>query len=247
MEKVELKIEPKNGEVIIRTGSAPEIQSPVPIVIDGQISAPRVFYEARKDFEGARVSTIIDGPAFSPGNTHVIVNRNTRMIILRQGDQNAYSNQISGSLKISKEFKELDINGTTGRRTQELAKLLRRYLFLFLDREAGMKLISDLMNFKGSVNANVQDAKDTRGNRKNAIEVSVTSNIPVNFEISLPFFYGHPTVRIWVDIVLEANGTNLDCFLQSDYAYEYFETAANRIIDDEIKPFYEAGFAVIEV
>lgn len=247
MEKVELKIEPKNGEVIIRTGSAPEINPPVAIKIDGQISAPRIFYESRKDHQDARVSTILDGPAFSPGNTHVIVNRDKTTITLYQGDQNYHQNEVSGQLLVSKEFKDLGINGQNGRRTQELAKLLRKYSYLFTDREAGMKLISDLMNFKGSVNANVQDTKDTRGNRKNAIEVSVTSNIPVNFEISIPLFYGHPAIRIWVEIVLEPNGANLDCFLQSDYVYEYFEKAADEIIDAEIKPFSDAGFAVIEV
>jgi hypothetical protein len=255
MEDVKLQITPAGPELVIRTGEAPKIEPPTPINISGQITAPRLFFEARKGQtrpvagESLAIANLrTPPPEFPILDCHVIVDWNNRTIKFVQEDRSYWKNTITGTLNFSKVFREFDVNGTTPRRPQELAKLLKRYLFLFSDRENAMKLISDLMNFKGSIKADVEDSKDNRGNRKNSVAVAVETNIPVSFVLQLPVFDGRPKVAFPVEIVIEAqNNQAVDCYLQSTDVYEFIEEETSAILEEEIKPFQDAGFAVIEV
>lgn len=252
MEDVKVHVYPTSTEVVIRSGEAPKIEPPTPINISGQITAPRLFFEARKGetylrFDGGPLPAE-PTPMFAVRDCHVIVDRNNRTIKFVQEDRSYWKNTITGTLHFSKVFREFDVNGTTPRRPQELAKLLKRYLFLFSDRENAMKLISDLMNFKGSIKADVEDSKDNRGNRKNSVAVAVETNIPVSFVLQLPVFDGRPKIAFAVEIVIEAqNNQAVDCYLQSTDVYAFIEDETDTIIEDETKPFRDAGFAVIDV
>lgn len=250
MQEFKVQVIPTGSEIFIRTGDAPKIEPPTPINISGHITAPRVFFEARKGQTRPVALTDLRTslPEFPILACHVIVDRNNRTITFVQEDRSYWKNTITGTLGFSKIFKEFDINGTTPRRPQELAKLLKRYLFLFSDRETAMKLISDLMNFKGSIKADVEDSKDTRGNRKNSVTVAVETNVPVSFLLQLSVFDGRPKAAFPVEIVIEAqNNQAVDCYLQSTNIYEFIEEETTSILEEEIKPFQDAGFAVIEV
>lgn len=255
MEDVKLHFSPTGSELVIRTGDAPKIEAPTPINITGQITAPRVFFEARKGetrrFTGeslAMVNLRTPLPEFPIIDCHVIVDRNNRTIKFIQNDRDFFKNTITGTLNFAKVFRDFDVNGTVPRRPQELAKLLKRYLFLFSDRPAAMQLISDLMNFKGSIKSDVEDSKDNRGNKKNSVSIAVETNVPVSFLLQLPVFEGRPKVAFSVEIVIEAQSNQaVDCYLQSTDVYEFIEEETAVILEEEITPFKEAGFAVIEV
>lgn len=252
MEELKVQVMPTGSEIFIRTGDAPRIEPPTPISISGQITAPRLFFEARKGetrlaFGHGQLPSE-PTPLFTIGDCHVIVDRNNRTITFIHDDRSYWKNTITGTLNFSKVFKQFDVNGTAPRRPQELAKLLKQYLFLFSDRETAMKLISDLMNFKGSIKADVEDSKDNRGNRKNSVTIAVESNIPISFLLQLPVFDGRPKVAFHVEIVIEAqNNQAVDCYLQSTDVYEFIEEETTSILKEEIKPFQDAGFAVIDV
>lgn len=239
------KIEPQSNELTIRSGQASTIKDPVPINISGQITAPKIFYLARKDDQGGALPG--QEVIFSPGTCHLIVNRKERQITLIQGDQSFFKNVVTGTLRTSKEFEALWINQDKSRSPKELAKVLRRYQYLFPNKEEGMKIVSDLMSFNGTVKAQVENTRDDRGNRKNSVTVSVESNIPIQFDMTLPIFEGMGKARLRIEILLEAQGQSVDCFLQSLEAFELVESETDRIIDEEVKPFNEAGIPVIEV
>lgn len=253
MEDVKVHLYPTSAEIVVRSGDAPKIEAPTPINISGQITAPRVFFEARRGqarpvFLTPLQSKPEPSPEFPILDCHVVVDRNNRTIKFVQNDRDHFKNTITGTLKFAKVFRDFDVNGTTPRRPQELAKLLKRYLFLFSDRPAAMQLISDLMNFKGSIKADVEDSKDTRGNKKNSVSIAVETNVPVSFLLQLPVFEGRPKVAFAVEIVIEAQSNQaVDCYLQSTDVYEFIEEETATILEEEITPFKEAGFAVIEV
>lgn len=229
----------ENGEIIIRTGDAPEIAPPVKIQISGEITAPRVYYEAKK----GNIT-----PDFKPGITHVIVSRDKAQIILIHNDKDYYQDQISGALVFSSECQALGINSTNSPKTPlELAKLLKRNRHLFADAEQGMRIISDLMDFQGTVKAEIKEAKDNRGNRKNSLAVSVETNIPVEFGLKIPMFKGQAAQYFGVEILLEANGNSILCFLESARFMEMVDREIDNIIDQEIAVFKDDGLAVIEV
>ncbi|MDV7394403.1 hypothetical protein RZS08_23675, partial [Arthrospira platensis SPKY1] len=148
---------------------------------------------------------------------------------------------MTGELRMAKEFDALWINQDKSRSPKDLAKILRRYQYLFSNKEEGMKIISDLMSFTGTVKAQVESTRDDRGNRKNSVTVSVESNIPIQFNMTLPIFEGIEKGRLRIEILLEAQGQSVDCFLQSLEAFELIEAGTNHIIDEEVEPFNEAG------
>jgi hypothetical protein len=222
-----------NGEITFRTGKAPDIQPPVPIIFKGQIQAPRVFYEARKE-------------EFSPTNSHVVVSLEEKTICLKQNDRSAFANEITGELEFSPEYKALGINSDVSRSPQALAKVLKRYRFLFTDSHEGFKVIADLMAFKGSMKADVEASKDERGNKRNSVSVSVESNIPIEFNMRLPLFAGQPFITVTISILLESEGQSINCFLESLGALERINTEALEIITKEIQPFIDAGLPILD-
>lgn len=234
---------PGTYEIIIRSGEALELHDPKPLSETGVITAPADFYKIRKDEKRPGTET----PFFLKSSTLIRVNRRLGIIILLWDENSQFRQTITGSLNPSEYFDSLGINDYSTMRTpNELATLLKRNRFLFTDSEAAMKLIADLSRFKATVQTEVNQEKDDRGNKKNMIATSVESNIPVQFEISIPMFKGLPPEKIMVSIGIEMQGQQAVCYLESLQAKEYFESRRDAIFDEQLQVFKEDGIAIIE-
>ena len=234
--KVNVTAESGSSEIIMRTGDALKVYDPIPLRIQGQITAPREFYDTRK----------IQGGYFNAHNTHITVNRDKGEIVLKHNESDNFFNQITGTLSPSTEYETLGINKDAPKSPQELATLLKRNRFLFADKQEGMKIISDLMAFKGSVKSDVEAVRDDRGNRKNSVQVAVESNVPLSFMLTLPLFKGGEKQRLKVDILLEAKGHIVDCYLESIEAIEAMQERRSEVIDEQLSAFKTDGITVIE-
>jgi hypothetical protein len=237
-QKTVFQVLPQDGTITIRTGDAPKIFPPENIEIAGTITAPRIFYEARK----GHIT-----PDFTPGNTHVIVIRKNKSITLTYNDTSHFRHIINGRLAYSEEYRKLAINELTSYSPMELAKLLKRNRRLFADQAEGMRVISDLMNFQGSVKADIEKQEDGRGNKRNRVAVSVESNIPIEFSLKIPMFVGEPAQFFNVEIALEAQGQSVVCFLESPRFLDLTEMESERILEQELEVFRAAGLAVIDL
>lgn len=240
-DKITINAQP--GELVIRHGAAPEIHDPVQLVIKGQITAPRRYYDARKN-----LLTALGMPYFALATTHIVVNREKMSICLKHNEHDKFGSIITGELELSAEYKELSINSGSAYTTADLAKKLRNVRYLFENREEGMKLIGALMKFTGTINAQVEAHKDTSGNKRTLHDVAVVSNIPEFILLKIPIFKGQDPTRLKVEINLDTrSNTAVDCYLESPEALQIIHDERNKIIDEQIDPFIQDGITVFEV
>jgi hypothetical protein len=234
------------GEIIIRHGDAPKVYDPIPIRITGQITAPRKFYDSRKSFL-VMETTESEIPYFHRTETHVIVDRHQGHITLIRNESDQFREEITGRLEFSPEYEMLGINGGKSYQANDLAKLLRQYRYLFPDRDAGMRLVTELAQFRAVVTAETENSKDQRGNKKNALAVAVDSNVPLEFQLRIPIFKGFSPVDLKIEIALDSRGHVVDCFLESPEALQTISDTRDLIFDEQLNAFLEDGITVIEI
>jgi len=239
-QKFEVKVSEGVTDVIIRTGDAPAVYDPVAVRINGNIMAPRAWFDPR------RTQTNGLDQYFGIKTTHVQVDRYNGTIMLVHGENDLFRTVITGTLDVSPEYKELGINSGKAYTPQELGNKLREMRYLFPDREQGMKLVSELKNFVATVSASVEDKKDTRGAKKSLLDVSVESNIPMEVMLKIPVFKGFPAIDLKVEIVLDSRGHAVDCFLESPEATQIIKTERDEIINHQLTAFEEHGLSIVE-
>lgn len=141
--------------------TANEIKKPQPLNVEGLISAPRKFYEARKDltrFIGK------DGPVpyFERQNTYVLHSLTERKISLVYRNGEGDMECIAGSLDWSPEFLAFFSEGLTFT-PEELLNLFIKYRYCLRYKEQATMLISELRNLKFSANEGAKKAKKGKG------------------------------------------------------------------------------------
>lgn len=245
MEDTKLQIQVKEGvtDVIVRTGEAPAVYDPIAVVISGQITAPRSFYDPRKG------QTKEDGsPYFGIKETHILVDRYKGTIKLIHGESEKFGTGITGTLELSKEYKDLGINEGKSYTPAELAKKLRNLRHLFPDKETGMKLVGELMQFNAKITSNVEQKQDTRANKKNLFESAVETNIPETVNLNVPIFKGFKPVNLKIEIVLDARSqTAVDCYLESPEALQTINDERDKIFDEQLSQFKTDKLTIIEL
>jgi len=253
MDSDNLKMIGGPGEYVLRTGAAPKIQEPQLLNVDGLISAPREFYEARKHLTrlvtgiGPMPFTPVEVPYFALVNTHVLFNLAKRKISLVTREKEYERECVTGTVYQSNEFSDFFASGSTFT-PASLAKHLSKYRYLLADQGQGMRLISELRNFKASVSADVKQANDRRGNKENALVVSAESNVPLEFDVRMPLFMGEPPSRFKVEIYVEVlGGSSFELTLEAPDVPLVVDASILEIFDRELKPFKDAGFAVLSI
>lgn len=244
MEKHSIEVKAAEGvtDVMVRYGEAAKIYDPVPVRISGQITAPRSWFDPRlgqKKENGA--------PYFGIQETHVLVDRYGGTITLIHGENEHFRTEVKGTLEVSPEYKEIGINSGRAYTAQELAKKLREIRYLFPDREKGLEIISELMNFSAKVTGNVEEKKDTRGGKKNLLEVSIETNAPLEFKLKIPVFKGFLPVELKIELVLDSRGHAVDIYLESPEAAEIIKKERDQIFDLQLAAFIEYGLSIVEI
>lgn len=236
-------------EIIVRKGNAPAVYDPVPLRINGQITAPARFYEARKAITIPLSDTVdISRPYFDKQLTHVLVDREAGTITLTVNESDNFYTQVVGTLGFSPEYEMLAINTGRTYTPAELGKLLRKNRHLFPDVEKGMELVSQLLNFKAKTTADVQQAQDTRGNKKNNFEIAVETNTPLDFRLKIPIFKGFAPVTLKIEISLDSRAAGIvDCFLESPDALKQIAEERDAIFTKQLETITADGITVIEL
>lgn len=228
------------GEIVIRHGDAAKVYDPSPVRINGQITAPRRYYDSRKN-------AAEPNPFFPITETHVLVNRQLGTIELVRNESDVFYDSIIGRLELSSEYQTLGINSGKSYTPADLAKALKALRYLFADKSTGMELVSQLNQFKATVSADVEATKDNRGNKKNALAVAVESNVPLEFNLKIPIFKGFDPVNLRIEIALDSRGHAVDCFLESPEAMETIQDTRNIIFDEQLSDFEKDGITIIKL
>ena len=249
MEKTDQKVvleNPVPGEytIVHRHGDAEPIKVLNPVVVSESaiITGPLEFYTVRKGM-------VLAGgkPYFPKEFTHVKVNREGGTIALIWGENKEEQQRISGSIDFSEQYKKLRLNDQQATCSpKELANNLKRFRFLFIDQDEAMKIIADLNTFNAQVKTNIVAEQNTRGGKKNMVETSVESNMPLTFKIKLEIYKGFPKQTLKVDICFNATSNSVECWLEINEALEWVEKQKVELFDVQLQPFKDDGIAVIE-
>lgn len=216
---VEQAVKDQVRELVIRTGKAQKETEPVKTEIKGAIDSPFRWLEKRL-------------PEIDQKTCYVIVDRESKVIILQVDESSEYGSLIQGSLKLSPELETFGIN--TGRYIThyEMAELLKMNRSLFENKQVAMNLVTDLQNFKAKVDKQIEDTDNRRGDKRFLLNQAVQSNLPEAFNLKIPIFRGQKPQTVSVEVYI--NASDFTCSLISAEANDIINETRDEIMDDVI-------------
>lgn len=159
-------------------------------------------------------------------------------IDLYYGIHRMFPAYIFGKLKLHPDLLKFSINGGKSYSTIELSDFFKMNRHYFENKDTAMKLVSELRNFEGKVNKEVEVKADTRANARFLISQVVESNIPNGFVLLLPVFVGQEKIRLEVEINITSD---FNCTLISPDLKQLIDESTKEVIDgelDKIKKLY---------
>lgn len=219
-------------EIVVREGNAEPIREKELIRLSGTITAPSEFWSKRKH---------------SPNKSNIVYSKTGKQIILTVNENSFFKKQIVGVLKSNPELDDFGVNSSSKKYTvKELADFLKMRKFFFKDREQASKIITNLQKFKASVQSQIEDFDNTRGNSKQLFEVKTDSNMDMDFVLKMPIFKGQPDRTFKVGINFSVRDKQIDIWLESEELRLIELTDIDTIFTKELRPFMEANVVCIE-
>jgi hypothetical protein len=211
--------------VTILEGKAPEHKFPKNNTISGNIDSVYRFIQDRKEEEQYQNKKSFCEVSLDNGTMKLTVNE--------QNHDGSYS--VNGKVELSKVFKELGINTTKRYEPLQLASLLRLKRAIFESHSAHAEIVSKLKNIKAEVIQNVEKSKQDNGDVKFLFQQEVQSNMPEAFNLILPLIKGGKKEKISVEVILEADGMNILCFLVSVDGQESIDSQLESLVEEQVK------------
>lgn len=218
----------EKAEIIIREVSSVNelpVKPPISPLLHGTITAPLEFLSKRK-------SEINQIPQ---QRCHINVSRENMDIHLVTNENDPYFiGHITGKLEYHPKFEEFGINSGKVWTPSGLGMFFKMNRFFFLTKEDNMKLVSDLMNFKATVDNKIERSLKESGDRTDNFAQVVNSNLPKAFLLEIPIFKGMPPEQIEVETFAIINGREVSFILISPGAQQLVEEIRNKIIDEQL-------------
>ncbi|MNX72857.1 hypothetical protein D3C86_1042280 [compost metagenome] len=138
---------------------------------------------------------------------------------------------IQGKLKLHPDLEKFAINSGKSYSTFELADFIKMNRHYFENKEYAMKLVSELRNFEGKVNRDLEAKTDERGNKRALINQVVESNIPSGFFLELPVFVGQDKIRLEIEVNINSS---FECSLISPDLKQLIDQESKSILDEQL-------------
>jgi hypothetical protein len=236
MEKnLELKIDVKGDTVTILHGDAPKPINKEAVTIDGNINAV-------KEFIATRESKTLD-----KDTTVILFNEQKGLITLQSNPGHPHNTTINAKLEVYPELNEFGINKEKYYGLREMEKFVRMNRFWFGDKEAHMRLVSELKAFNAKVQSELSSEADQRGNKNQAFKKQVTSELAADFVLTIPLFKGSESSTFRVDICYDVTDAQVRFWLESVELFELQKQAVFKAFEPQRISFVEKGFTVLEV
>jgi hypothetical protein len=214
-------------EVVItyREGDAVALEPGKRISITGNINSPLEFYKKRK-------------PA--PATCHAVVSKAGRSIRLEVEESCVHQGAtVIGKLELCKEIAAFHINTTKRFSHKELIDLLKQYSFIFPDKDAVKKLISELQSFKVTVQKTVEDIDNQKGSVKKLTEWKAAEDITFSFKIQYPVYSGTANVCFNVEACLDVTDRDVAYYLVSGELVELMENIFQTTVQSQLDQLSE--------
>lgn len=232
MENLHLKVENASGEIVFREGNALPPVAPVQIKISGDIKTVSSFIEKRKTLAIAGIS----GAQFiEPTRAIVEVDKQKMTIALKLDPESVYGTEVTAKLELSPELEAFNINKNKTYNREELIKLFRFNKIWFDTPEAHDKTLKAYQAFNAKVSAEVDQSNDTRGNRSNNFNKTVTTNVPEDFILNIPVFKGGEKRRFRVEIALDSTDGSTKFWFESTELHDIITIESEEMLKEELK------------
>lgn len=217
------------GEIIIRevnTVNELSVKPPIRVDIVGTLPSVREFLSKR-----------IDQPdQINQKKCRIIVNREDMDIILITNEDDEYhQGKVVGCLTKHPRFESFGINSGYKWSPVELGQFIKMNRAFFTDKDANMKLVSELKNFVANINAKIEKEKNENGSFKDNYSGVVTSNLPGSFKLKIPLFKGGKPEEIEVEFYADVDGRDVRLRLYSPGAAETMEKVRDEYIDEQLE------------
>ena len=235
MSELKFNVETKNGIVTILEGKAPEQKPLLRNKGFRKIGGTRTVLEI---VSKEPMKSIIENRVDEHNDIFLLVDRdNFSMILEVNTNMSNTKDEFITVLKLSKKIQEFGINEDKSWTTFDLANFIKMNRTYFETKQQAMELVTVLRNFKAKVDKDIENADDTRGNKKLLLQQTVDSNIPESFNLTLPIFKGLPNQTINVEVMIDAS--DFSCRLISPDASDFIETESKKILDEELDEIKE--------
>lgn len=102
-----------------------------------------------------------------------------------------------------------------------------------------MQLVTTFLNFKASVNAQVERDVKMNGSRTDNYGQVVNSNMPESFTLVIPIFKGKPAEKLEIETFANIDGRDVEIVLLSPGAEYTLETIRDAVIDEQLDKIRE--------
>jgi transcriptional regulator len=210
--------------LVILEGQAPSQHNDLPVIITGNIDAPSRFIAGRSD-------------DFKESKKHCLVSKTDGHILLVLNEQSVVNKyQIQGKIEVAKKFTSLGINNDkTAYTPEELANKLKLLRSMFVSNLEHATICATLRNLKAKVNSEIEKQDDKKGNVQRNFKQTVESNMPDSIKLNIALLEGEDPIEIEVNVLLEANGSDIKCYLESIDAAELIETQFALRVEQEVE------------
>lgn len=183
------------GELILRTGTAPDVIEPETLSISGDIRSVGAFIKGRNELQNLQ--------GINKETTIVTVDKEKDYIKLQANPNDSYGTTVTGTLLTSDELALFHINSTKTFSQKELIKILKFNRIYFTDNMQQQDLLKQYMAFTFKTNSEGHASGDDRGNKSSANVKAVETNIPKFFSLKIPIYKGERPVTFQVEICLD--------------------------------------------
>jgi len=233
LEKLDLnKLEAKEGVLTIQHQTLPtphqlKLHEEEAVVIYGTISAPANFYTKR---------TV----EINNSKSHVLYNYRERKIKLTTiEDYSEKGSEIEGALIVNPAIKQLGVNQENTFFVSDMVKHLRKNKFYFENPESWKKVIDQLQNFSANVSKEIVKVNTQNGNIQDVKNITVKSNLELNFKLKMPVFIGEKEEIFPVEIACDADSAQIKFWLESPDLIMLLDQNTKVIIDAQLKRLEE--------
>lgn len=235
-QELKINVSTEGNENVILVGKANTPKEPNKLIIVGDFSAVSNYLKVKS-------VTASDFQAVSPEKTVVLCDKESLTIELLTDPNDPNATEVKGKAEFSKELQTFGINEARYFSREQLIKLIRFNRRFFQNKEENANLLSAYQNFTASVNKNIQEESDLRGNKNNQFQKKVNTSLPESFVLEVPIFKGERPVSFPVEICMEDYDSGIRFWFESIDLAELIAIKTDELFERELDSC--SKFAVI--
>lgn len=222
--------------LIVREGQAAPIILPQKWQESGTIKTPAAYYAVHKtdtdELKGV-------------SNLKAVVDVTETSITLILDPANEYAPSITGTLLAGNDIKKFKINMQERMTGKDIARLFRFNKRFFSSGSEYDTALAFVSKFSAKKNTNVDAQHDTKGSKRNLVDVQV--DVPdCVFSLIIPIYEGEQADTFQVNILADvSNDSDVRFNLESVPLEELAQSRAKEIIQRELSVFNTDGFVVV--